>query len=79
MDPNATLENIRDALKAMGDPDGDASWYKDNARHIDTLIENVSTLDNWVSNGGALPKEWNTVTRYSNEYQAELERNRKLL
>lgn len=64
MDPNATLNQIREALKAMGNPDGDAAWYKDHAEHIDILIEKVSIMDHWLTNkkkggqGGYLPDDW---------------------
>jgi hypothetical protein len=35
---------IRYHILAMGPPDGDASWYKDNASCIDEILKDVKLL-----------------------------------
>ena len=57
MDPNATLERIRDLqnqLKNGGGNDPDA--YGDIALDIAHAVDD---LDTWISNGGCLPDAWN--------------------
>lgn len=51
MDPNATLKQIRALLDAI-DCDEDRS---DDTSDLITL---VNALDEWLSNGGFLPKRW---------------------
>jgi hypothetical protein len=48
MDPNATLERMRSIA--------------DNSRghDLDEMIELFQALDDWLSRGGFLPREWNT-------------------
>lgn len=37
-------KDIRFHMTAMGPPDGDASWYKDNAHRIALVLEEVKLL-----------------------------------
>lgn len=48
MDPNATLKGIRDAI-ADGDDDKAAGLFQD--------------LDQWLSGGGYLPRDWKRATK----------------
>lgn len=51
MDPNETLTEIRRLCSL--------DMSKDEANRLSDLI---SGLDNWLSNGGFLPKDWERVT-----------------
>lgn len=49
MDPNETLKRIREEV----------ALYNQGARLDEhNLIEHFEALDEWLSKGGALPKEW---------------------
>jgi hypothetical protein len=51
MDPNATLDSIRELVaKSVNKPLDEAD--------SDTLAELVDALDSWLSRGGFLPTEW---------------------
>lgn len=52
MDPNATLQLIRETVAQIeaGDPD-----LADLARE---LSEHVANLDEWLGRGGFLPNDW---------------------
>jgi hypothetical protein len=53
MDPNANLKEQLDiARKLLDDPIGEDD--------VDRLAELVVALDEWISNGGFLPKRWQT-------------------
>lgn len=49
MDPDAALEAIRDAIRFVEMDSAPTNFYA-----IDDLI----ALDEWLSNGGFLPKAW---------------------
>ncbi len=54
MDPNTTLQRIREALaayKRTTNPDAAGAVAQD-------AIEAIQDLDTWLSKGGALPKAW---------------------
>jgi len=57
MDPNATLEAIRDAIKEIEstfvESAADEPWGA-----YERLLENVIALDGWISKGGFLPAAW---------------------
>lgn len=59
MDPNATLESIRELVKEMQsdyeDPDKEYQIDNDDAN---SLTCHVEALDKWLCNGGFLPKQW---------------------
>lgn len=55
MDPNETLCKLREALT---DFDGDAAWFIDNASSILDKLEAIEALDEWLTNGGYLPADW---------------------
>lgn len=46
MNPNESLDSIRAILDTIVDPD------------YNELMDLVEGLDNWLSAGGSLPKEW---------------------
>ena len=48
MDPNATLEQIRDIVRVHYD---DESYYT-------TLCDLIFALDQWLSHGGFKPIDW---------------------
>lgn len=51
MDPNATLERLREIVQWWNGGDADAS-------DLETAVELVESLDQWLSNGGFVPKDW---------------------
>ncbi|OMC55387.1 hypothetical protein A5747_13420 [Mycobacterium sp. IS-836] len=55
MDPNATLEMIREQLKA---------FYAERDAEFDAiaLADMVAALDDWLSRGGFLPDAWKGQT-----------------
>lgn len=55
MDPNATLRRIRELVKELQEPEGDGY---DTDTLTEELTELVSSLDNWLTKGGFLPKQW---------------------
>ena len=57
MDPNATLETIRDTIDLLYD-DGIEHSEAENADHMRALIESVESLDRWLRRGGVLPADW---------------------
>lgn len=46
MDPNVTLNEMRELCKSLGD---------DN---YSILVEKFEALDGWLCSGGFLPKDW---------------------
>jgi hypothetical protein len=53
MDPDVTLDWLRNELKPeLLDMEGDAQI------EIDGVIQMFQALDEWISRGGFLPKEW---------------------
>jgi hypothetical protein len=55
MDPNATLQRIRELVEALTDHDMEDSDVVDAAG---SLAESVGNLDGWISKGGFLPDAW---------------------
>lgn len=57
MDPNATLDNLRNAIKMLRDEiaDGDSSTVADLA---DDVADAAEALDTWLAQGGVLPTAW---------------------
>lgn len=51
MDPNATLERLREIVQWWNEGDADAS-------DLETAVELVESLDQWLSKGGYLPADW---------------------
>ena len=49
MDPNATLDAIRDGIEAYECGDDSA---------IGDIVEHVLALDEWLAKGGFLPRSW---------------------
>jgi hypothetical protein len=66
MDPNAALEQIRSGLETLKDLETkdsvlDENGYADNVYddvEVSDLINLIEGLDQWLSSGGFLPKEW---------------------
>jgi len=55
MDPNETLEFMREWAEFILDPDSNV----DDVRGAGPdLAEAVQNLDNWLKNGGAFPDTW---------------------
>lgn len=52
MDPNQTLESIRELIKAA---ETDVAVYYEESGYMFSLIE---VLDEWLSQGGYLPADW---------------------
>lgn len=60
MDPDAALAAIRDLLVYVDNPDsGD---HNDLAAQLNSLVEHIDGLDNWLSHGGHLPASWNPTS-----------------
>lgn len=55
MDPDACLEEIRDLVKMIEDPEVQGN---DEAEAGINLSMAVEALDEWISKGGRLPKAW---------------------
>lgn len=54
MDPNKTLEEIRNLLE-----EEQKARYPDEMCDILTrLAGKIEDLDNWITNGGTLPEDW---------------------
>lgn len=49
MDPNANLKEMRALIK---------EHLAGKEIDVDLLVELVDSLDNWLSNGGFLPADW---------------------
>ena len=54
MDPNATLERIRELVDILMEEEDRG----EDDPHGQALAGHVQTLDEWLSSGGFLPKEW---------------------
>ncbi len=59
MDPDATLREIREIIKAShkevcDDEDKEFEYLENMGR----LTELVEALDNWITGGGFLPNDW---------------------
>ena len=57
MDPNATLNNLRQALASYWDLPSGFTPAEEEAIVLD-LTEAAQALDEWISRGGFLPTEW---------------------
>lgn len=55
MDPNETLKQLRDAIKAVTNPDSEDRL---GVRRTYDLIYAFEALDEWLSKGGFLPDDW---------------------
>lgn len=56
MDPNTVLQDIRDMIEYLNDPD-----ETDHERTVAwDLAEMIEALDGWLSAGGFLPQDWAT-------------------
>lgn len=55
MDPNATLESLRNLVQAVNDPNADTGDQAEAATEMASLFE---SLDNWLKSGGFPPVEW---------------------
>jgi len=51
MDPNATLDRIRELVHAQHDGGLDDA-------QVDELVESIGNLDDWLSKKGFLPIAW---------------------
>lgn len=62
MDPDAALQNMRTAIKDFDSAKDkwEDSETRDEFRilHAIALIDAVEALDDWLSKGGFLPKDW---------------------
>lgn len=63
MDPNITLEMIRhNAAMMQNDIDnGHADWDR-----MQELVEQIQTLDTWLTKGGFYPRDWSKAYLDSN-------------
>jgi hypothetical protein len=57
MDPNVALAKIREAVGELRQSDDDGVWADDSSQ-IGMLLEQFEALDEWLSRGGFLPKDW---------------------
>lgn len=61
MDPNATLKRIRDLIGWYEtSKDGDYASLQTMKEYADEMNQLVTSLDEWLSQGGFLPKQWKT-------------------
>jgi hypothetical protein len=57
VDPNDALDAIREAIRHLADG-GDEPITVREPGTLGQLAENFTRLDEWLSDGGALPAEW---------------------
>jgi hypothetical protein len=60
MDPNATLDELRDLIAKWQGAGSRGPWTEAQA---DRTIELAADLDKWISRGGFLPAEWMRAQR----------------
>lgn len=53
MDPDRALRNIRIAVRILAGEDGDL-----DSNLIQTLMDDVAAMDEWLCSGGFLPTDW---------------------
>ena len=53
MDPNATLDELRELAHAQLHQDADQGWADP-----DRMAELFEALDNWITSDGFLPNSW---------------------
>lgn len=59
MDPNATLEQIRDEIRVLRDDAQDMPMSEgDMAERAEKIADLFEGLDRWLTSGGLLPKAW---------------------
>jgi hypothetical protein len=59
MDPNATLQTLRDFAERYADGCPDVNHVDcDHADQLTEIAEAVNALDVWISRGGFLPSDW---------------------
>lgn len=56
MDPNAALNNIREAVGELRQQDDDG--VLDGTSQVGFLLESFEALDEWLTKGGFLPEAW---------------------
>jgi hypothetical protein len=56
MDPNANLKEIRAIVRELTIAGN--SGYQFDPRMVNRLVELVYSLDEWISQGGFMPKDW---------------------
>lgn len=59
MDPNAALEQLREAIADAANPD----QYTDREVAIEQVAEYFEALDGWLTQGGFLPAAWSKGNR----------------
>lgn len=62
MDPNATLQRIRELAAAISDGTADGSFGEFTGTEPWDLASAFTDLDNWLKQGGSLPEDWARVT-----------------
>jgi len=55
MDPNAALEQIRISAGELRSQDDDGAL---EGSQVGNLLDHVEALDEWLSKGGFLPRDW---------------------
>lgn len=61
MDPNASLDRMRDAIRAIDSIESLAAPRVDDdawTAEAEVVIEMARALDQWMSMGGFLPSDW---------------------
>jgi len=56
MDPDVALAEIREQVEEFEGLSDDN--FVDALRAADQIVERIKALDEWLSKGGFLPKEW---------------------
>lgn len=56
MDPNATLEKIRATYEPLRVMLEDTAG--EDTEMVQELLDSIEALDEWLSKGGFLPKDW---------------------
>jgi hypothetical protein len=61
LEPNVALNNARHALAAYREPQDAGDLFD----AIETLADAFEALDEWITKGGVLPREWSKPNRKS--------------
>jgi hypothetical protein len=59
MDPDTCLAAIRNRIHDITDRVDHGTLWAETADDIALLIEHIEVLDDWLCQGGFLPREWN--------------------